>query len=112
MKKLLTTLFLLGVLVPLLAQNPDFDRKYQVAKSLYDQSQYEKARTSIRNTLQNLPSLSASQIQQGNHLISQCDQAIANRDRLDLSVSSLDLPFGSGRDSISFVAAKPTRAHR
>lgn len=109
MKKFVTTFLLLALMLPLLAQNPDFDRKYESARTLYSQGQYEKARTAIRNTLKNLPSLSATQIQQGNQLISQCDQAIANRDRLDLSVTTLSLPFGSGLDSVSFVAAKPTQ---
>ena len=95
------------MMVPLLAQNPDFDRKYEAAKTLYSKGQYEKARTAIRNTLKNLPSLSADQIQKGNQLSSQCDQAIANRDRLDISVENKPLPFGGGVDSVSFVAAKP-----
>ena len=107
MKKLLTTLLLLGLFLPLLAQNPDFDRKYQVAKSLYEKGKFEDARRSIQSTLKNLPSLSASQIHQGNQLVSQCDQAIAVRDRLDLSITQLSVPFGNSQDSVSFVAAKP-----
>ena len=107
MKKLLTTLFLVTLLLPLLAQNPDFDQKYKTAKNWYEQGQYEKAKSYIKNTLKNLPALSSSQIEQGNRLAAQCDQAIAVRDRLDVSVEELNIPFGSGRDSVSFVAAKP-----
>lgn len=107
MKKLLTVLCLLVLAAPLFAQNPDFERKYQVAHDLYNKGQYEKARTAINNTLKNLPSLSSSQIQKGKNLASQCDQAIANRDRLDLAKTTLEIPFGSGIDSIGFVAAKP-----
>lgn len=107
MKKLLTVLCLLVLAAPLFAQNPDFERKYQVAQELFNKGQYEKAKTAINNTLKNLPSLSSGQIQKGKNLASQCDQAIANRDRLDLSRTALEVPFGSGVDSIAFVAAKP-----
>lgn len=107
MKKLLTVLCLLVLAAPLFAQNPDFERKYQVAQELYNKGQYEKARTAINNTLKSLPSLSSGQIQKGKNLASQCDQAIANRDRLDVSKTALEVPFGSGVDSIAFVAAKP-----
>ena len=108
MKRLLTTLLLVTVMLPLMAQNPDFDRKLESARALYSQGQFEKARTAIKNTLKNLPSLSSAQIQQGNQLVSQCDQAIANRDRLDISVTAITMPFGSVLDSVHFVAAKPT----
>lgn len=107
MKKLFTLLCLLVLAMPLFAQNPDFERKFQVAQDLYNQGQYEKARTAINNTLNNLPSLSNGQIQRGKSLSSQCDQAIANRDRLDVAKSTVEVPFGSAVDSISFVAAKP-----
>ena len=107
MKKLLSLIGLLVLTTQLLAQNPDFDRKYQVAQDLFNKGQYEKARTAIKNTLKNLPSLSSAQIQKGNSLSAQCDQAIINRDRLDLLRESVELPFGSSQDSVGFVAAKP-----
>ena len=107
MKRILTVLCLLVLAAPLFAQNPDFERKYQVAQELYNKGQYEKARTAINNTLKNLPSLSGGQVQRGKSLASQCDQAIANRDRLDMARDVLEVPFGSGVDSIGFVAAKP-----
>ena len=106
MKRLLTSILFLIMMAPLMAQNPDFDRKYEAAKALFNQGQYEKARTAIKNTLKNLPSLSVDQIQKGNQLSSQCDQAIANRDRLEISMGKTTLPFGGGLDSLSFVAAK------
>ena len=107
MKRILTVLCLLVLAAPLFAQNPDFERKYQVAQELYNKGQYEKARTAINNTLKNLPSRSGGQVQRGKSLASQCDQAIANRDRLDMARDVLEVPFGSGVDSIGFVAAKP-----
>lgn len=107
MKRLLTLLCLLVLAAPLFAQNPDFERKYQVAQDLYNKGQYDKARTAIKNTLKNLPSLSTSQVQRGKNLAAQCDQAIANRDRLDVERESMEVPFGSNVDSIGFVAAKP-----
>lgn len=107
MKRILSVLCLLVLAMPLFAQNPDFERKFQVAQDLYNQGQYEKARTAINNTLNNLPSLSNGQIQRGKGLASQCDQAIANRDRLDVPKSAIEVPFGSSVDSIAFVAAKP-----
>lgn len=107
MKRLLTLLCLLVLAAPLFAQNPDFERKYQVAQDLYNKGQYEKARTAIKNTLSNLPSLSSNQVQRGKALASQCDQAIANRDRLDVDRESMEVLFGSNLDSIGFVAAKP-----
>ena len=107
MKRLLTLLCLLVLAAPLFAQNPDFERKFQVAQDLYNKGQYEKARTAIKNTLKNLPSLSSNQIQRGKNLSAQCDQAIANRDRLDVAKETMEVPFGSNLDSIGFVAAKP-----
>ncbi|MBO4633916.1 MAG: PEGA domain-containing protein [Bacteroidales bacterium] len=101
MKKFLSVLILLAVALPLFAQNPDFDLKYRQAKTLYEQGQYEKARTAIRNAIKNLPALSSEQISQGSRLASQCDQAIANRDRLNLGATELSLSFAGGRDSVS-----------
>lgn len=107
MKRFLTFLLLFCVAVPLLAQNPDFDLKYKQAQSLFDKGQYEQARTSIRNALNKYPSLSAEQKAKGNKLVSQCNAAIENRDRLHLSVDELTIGYQSALDSIGYDAGKP-----
>ncbi len=107
MKRVFTILFLFFVAVPLLAQNPDFDLKYKQAQSLFDKGQYEQARTSIRNALNKYPSLSAEQKAKGNKLVSQCNAAIENRDRLHLSVDELTIGYQSALDSIGYDAGKP-----
>ena len=107
MKRFFTILLLFIVAVPLFAQNPDFDLKYQQAKSLFDKGQYEQARTSIRNALNKYPSLSADQRATGNRLVSQCNAAIENRDRLHLSVDELTIGYQSALDSIGCDAGKP-----
>ena len=109
MKRILTFLTLLLTTLTLLAYNPDFALKYKQAKDLYDQGQYEKALTTIRNALSQLPDLSADQVSDGNQLISLCNQAINNRDRLDLSTELLTVGYESRRDSIGVVAGKPNQ---
>ena len=106
MKRILSILALLFATLTLLAYNPDFALKYKQAKALYDQGQYEKALTAIRSALNQLPDLSAEQISDGNQLISLCNQAISNRDRLDLSAELLKVGYESRRDSIGIVAGK------
>ena len=108
MKKLFIFLFLMLPVSALLAQNPDFQRRYQQAEQLYDEGQYEKARTAIQNSLKNLPSLSQDQIQMGQALESRCTQAIARRDQLDITPSELTVSFQSISDSIAFKAARPS----
>lgn len=107
MKRFFSSLAVALLVIPLLAQNPDFVLKYQQAKSLYDKGQYEQARTSIRNTLKKMPSLSADQKNMGNRLASQCDAAISNRDRLHVSSHDIRLGFQSSVDSIGCDAGKP-----
>lgn len=107
MKRLFAFLLVAFLIIPLAAQNSDFVLKYQQAKSLYDKGQYEQARTSIRNTLKKMPSLSAEQKGMGNRLASQCDAAISNRDRLNVSTHDLKLGFQSSIDSIGCDAGKP-----
>ena len=108
MKKLFVLLFLILPVSALLAQNPDFQRRYQQAEQLFDEGQYEKARTAIQNSLKNLPSLSQDQIQMGQALESRCTQAIARRDQLDVSPNELTVSFQSISDSIAFKAARPS----
>ena len=109
MKRILSFLTLLFATITLLAYNPDFVLKYNQAKSLYDQGQYEKALTTIKNALKQLPDLSAEQVSDGNQLITLCNQAINNRDRLDLSTELLEVGYESRRDSIGVVAGKPNQ---
>ena len=109
MKRIASFLTLLLTTITLLAYNPDFVLKYNQAKALYDQGQYEKALSTIRNALKQLPDLSSDQVNEGNQLISLCNQAINNRDRLDLSTERLEVGYESRRDSIGFVAGKPNQ---
>ena len=107
MKKLFVLILLVLPALTLLAQNPDFQRRYQQAQHLYDEGQYEKARTAIQNSLKNLPSLSQDQIQAGQALETRCTQAIARRDQLDVA-SELPLSYLGLSDSIAFKAARPS----
>ena len=109
MKRIASFLTLLLTTITLLAYNPDFVLKYNQAKALYDQGQYEKALTTIRNALKQLPDLSTDQVNEGNQLINLCNQAINNRDRLDLSTDLLNVGYESRRDSVNFVAGKPNQ---
>ena len=106
MKRILSILALLFTTIVLFAYNPDFALKYKQAKALYDQGQYEKALTAIRSALNQLPDLSAEQVSEGNQLVTLCNQAISNRDRLDLSTELLNVGYESRRDSIGIVAGK------
>ena len=108
MKLLTAILIFLFSLTPLWAQNPDFDLKYKQAQSLYEKGQFEQARTNILNALKKYDSsLTWSQKTSGNRLASQCEKAIANRDRLNLASTELILGYQSGLDSIGFDAGKP-----
>ena len=106
MKRIFSFLTLLFATLTLLAYNPDFPLKYKQAKALYDQGQYEKALTAIRSALSQLPDLSADQVSEGNQLIALCNQAINNRDRLDLASELLEAGYESRRDSIGIVAGR------
>ena len=106
MKKLFAVLLVAMLALPLLAQNPDFDRRFQQAQSQFNQSQFEKARTTLRNALKNLPGLSSDQKSKANSLINQCNHAITVRDRLNLSTNALDFKYISSTDSIAVDAAK------
>ena len=106
MKKLFAVLLVALLALPLLAQNPDFDRRFQQAQSQFNQSQFEKARTTLRNALKNLPGLSSDQKSKANSLINQCNHAITVRDRLNLSTQNLDLKYISSLDSVGVDVAK------
>ncbi|MBR5723880.1 MAG: BACON domain-containing protein [Bacteroidales bacterium] len=108
MRKLFVLLFLILPVCSLLAQNPDFQRRYEQAEQLYNQGQFEKARTAIQNSLRNLPSLSADQIQMGRVLESRCTQAISKRDQLDMATNNLEVGYQRGLDSLAFTAARPS----
>lgn len=108
MRKLFVLLFLILPVCSLLAQNPDFQRRYEQAEQLYNQGQFEKARTAIQNSLRNLPSLSAEQIQLGRVLETRCTQAISKRDQLDMATSNLEVGYQRGLDSLAFTAARPS----
>lgn len=103
-KKIISLLPLL-LCVCALAQNPDFNLKYQQAKNLYEKGSYEQARTSIRSTLK-LPGLSQEQKNEGNRLASQIDNSIAFRDRLNLGAEELHVGYRNGVDSITVDAGK------
>ena len=107
MKKIFTLFFLILPVLAALAQNPDFQRRYTQAEQLFNQGQYEKARTAIQNSLRNLPSLSQDQIQTGRALEVRCTQAIAKRDQLDMGAAELQLGYQRAVDSLEFTAARP-----
>ena len=77
MKKIIILFACLLVVIPSLAYNPNFERKYNDALAKYEQGQYDSAKKVISGALKTLPNLSTEQKDKGDILLALCNQKIA-----------------------------------
>ena len=107
MKKIIILFACLLVVIPSLAYNPNFERKYNDALAKYEQGQYDSAKKVISGALKTLPNLSTEQKDKGDRLLALCNQKIANQNRLNLSTKEVTLTYASHLDSVGVDAGKP-----
>lgn len=105
--RILVSLLLLTVALPVFAQSPGFEAKYQLAREQYAAGKYETARTTIRKALSNSPGISAAQRSKGQALVRDCDHAIAILNEIRPLRTSVDFPYGEQLDSIPCKAGQP-----
>ena len=105
--RILVSVLLLTVALPVFAQSPGFEAKYKIAKEQFDNGQYDKAKTTIRKALSNSPGITAAQRNKGQALVKDCDDAIAILNECHPLRGSVDFAYTGGQDSISCVAGQP-----
>lgn len=105
--RILVSVLLLTLTLPVMAQSPGFEAKYNLAKEQYHSGKYELAKSTIRKALANSPGISSGQRTKGQALIKDCDHAITILNELHPLRTSVEFPWTEHLDSISFTAGQP-----
>lgn len=105
--RILASVLLLALTLPVMAQSPGFEAKYNLAKEQYNSGKYEQAKTTIRKAIANSPGISDGQRSKGQALIKECDRALAVLNELHPLRYNVDFSWTEQLDSIEFVAGQP-----
>lgn len=105
--RILASVLLLALTLPVMAQSPGFEAKYNLAKEQYNSGKYEQAKTTIRKAIANSPGISDGQRSKGQALIKECDRAIAVLNELHPLRYNVEFSWMEQLDSIEVVAGQP-----